>query len=213
MVVKKIFWDNPYQTELITEVNSVVGDTITLVETIVFAFSGGQQSDDGEVNGFKILVSKKVDKEIYYTIEPNHNLKIGDKVVLKIDWNKRYKLMKLHFAAEIILELVNQNFNNPKKFGANISIEKARLDFMWKNNISEMFTILESKAKELIDSNLPIESVFGDIENEIRYWKIEGFGKVECGGTHIKRTGEIGEIRLKRKTQGKNKERIEIYLI
>lgn len=212
MVVKKVFWENPYQTELKTEVNSVDGDTITLVETIVFAFSGGQQSDEGEVNGFKILVSKKIDKEIYYTIEPNHNLKIGDEVLLKIDWSKRYMLMKLHFAAEIILELVNQNFNNPKKFGANISIEKARLDFIWKNNISEMFTILESKAKELIDTNLPIESAFSEIENEIRYWKIEGFGKVECGGTHIKRTGEIGGIRLKRKTQGKNKERIEIYL-
>ena len=76
-----------------------------------------------------------------------------------------------------------------------------------------MFTILESKAKELIHLNLSIESAFSDIENEIRYWKIEGFGKVECGGTHIKRTGEIGAIRLKRETQGKNKERIEIYLI
>lgn len=213
MAVKKIFWENPYQKELRTIVNTVNGNTITLVETIIFPFSGGQQSDDGEINGVKIKDSKKVDKEIYYTLEPNHNLKTGDQVVLKIDWDKRYLLMKLHFAAEIILELVNQSFNHPLKFGANISSEKARLDFIWKNNISEMFSILESKAKELIDSNLPIESSYSNIENEIRYWKIEGFGKVECGGTHIKRTGEIGGIRLKRKTQGRNKERIEIYLL
>ena len=34
---------------------------------------------------------------------------------MKIDWDKRYKIMKLHFAAEIILELVNQNFDRPEK--------------------------------------------------------------------------------------------------
>ncbi len=121
--------------------------------------------------------------------------------------------MKLHFAAEIILELVNQNFNRPEKIGANITSEKSRLDFIWENNISEMFPLLEAKAKEIINANLPIESAFSDPITEIRFWKIEGFGKVACGGTHIRRTGEIGAIRLKRDRQGKNKERIEIFLV
>jgi alanyl-tRNA synthetase len=213
MTVKKVFWENPYQTELITRVNSVQGNIITLFETIVFAFSGGQQSDDGEINGFKVINARKMDKEIYYTIEPGHDLFTGDEVLVKIDWGKRHKLMRLHFAAEIILELINQNFNSPEKFGANISVNKARLDFIWNQNISEMFPIIEPKAKKIIDSNLPIISAYSDSENELRYWEIEGFGKVECSGTHIKSTSEIGNIRLKRVTQGNNKERIEIYLI
>ena len=212
MAVTKIFWDNPYQTELNTKVKSIENETLTLYETIAYAFSGGQQSDDGTINGYKILTAKKVDKEIYYTIEQPHNLKVGDDVFMKIDWDKRYKIMKLHFAAEIILELVNQNFDRPEKIGANITSEKARIDFIWQNNIAEIFPILEAKAKELIDSDMIIESAFSDPEKEIRYWKIEGFGKVACGGIHIKRTGEIGAIRLKRDRQGKNKERIEIYL-
>jgi alanyl-tRNA synthetase len=131
---------------------------------------------------------------------------------MKIDWEKRYKIMKLHFAAEIILELVNQNFNRPEKIGANITHEKSRIDFIWENSIAAMFPILEVKAKELIDANFPIESAFSDPENEIRYWHIDGFAKVRCGGTHIRSTGEIGALRLKRDRQGKNKERIEIYL-
>ena len=212
MAVTKIFWDNPYQTELNTKVKSIDNDIVTLDATIAYAFSGGQQSDDGTINGYKILTAKKVDKEIYYTIEQPHNLKVGDDVFMKIDWDKRYKIMKLHFAAEIILELVNQNFDRPEKIGANITSEKARIDFIWQNNIAEIFPILEAKAKELIDSDMIIESAFSDPEKEIRYWKIEGFGKVACGGIHIKRTGEIGAIRLKRDRQGKNKERIEIYL-
>jgi alanyl-tRNA synthetase len=212
MAVKKVFWDDPYQTELETTITSVDGNIITLKETIAYAFSGGQQSDDGTINSFKILNARKNGKEIYYNINEGHDLQNGQTVLLKIDWEKRYKIMKLHFAAEVILELVNQNFNRPEKIGANITSEKSRIDFIWPGNISEMFPILESKAKQLIDSNKEIISAFSNEDEEIRYWKIDGFGQVPCGGTHIKRTGELGVLKLKRDRQGKNKERIEIFL-
>ena len=211
--VKKVFWEDPYQTQLVTTVTSVVDNVITLKETIAYAFSGGQQSDVGTINNFAILEAKKVGKQIFYTIEENHHLNVGDTVVLKIDWAKRYKIMRLHFAAEIILELVNQNFNQPQKIGANITSEKARIDFIWENNISEIFPFLEQKAKELIAADLPIISAFSNEADEVRYWGIEGFGKVPCGGTHIRRTSEIGALKLKRSRQGHNKERIEIYLV
>jgi len=207
-----MFWEDPYLDELSTTVETVNEDIITLRETIAYAFAGGQQSDEGTIGGYRILKAQKNGIEIYYSLESGHNLKSGDKVLQKIDWEKRYKIMKLHFAAEIILELVNQNFGNPEKIGANITSEKARIDFIWENNISEMFPVLETKAKQLIEANKPIESAFSSEEDQIRYWKIEGFGRVPCGGTHIKRTGEIGSLRLKRERQGKNKERIEIYL-
>ena len=212
MAVEKIFWHDPYKTELLTTITSVNNDVVTLHKTIAYAFSGGQQSDDGTINGYPILKAQKEGKQIFYTIQSDHDLYVNEAVLLKIDWEKRYKIMKLHFAAEIILELVNQNFGNPEKFGANITSEKARIDFIWENNISEMFPILESKASELINADLPIESAFSDEAEEIRYWKIEGFGQVPCGGTHIKSTGELKAIRLKRDRQGKSKERIEIYL-
>lgn len=99
MSVRKVFWDDPYQTELQTIVTSVSENIITLKETIAYAFSGGQQSDDGTINDYKILKAQKNGKEIYYTIDNGHNLKTGDTVLLKIDWDKRYKIMKLHFAA------------------------------------------------------------------------------------------------------------------
>ncbi|OQP40576.1 alanyl-tRNA editing protein [Niastella koreensis] len=212
MTVRKLFWDDPYQTSLVTHVKSVENGVITLFETIAYAFSGGQQSDTGTMNGYKIITARKEGKEIYYILEEGHALQAGDEVRIEIDWDARYKLMKLHFAAEIILELVNQHFGCPVKIGANITTEKSRLDFIWENNISEMFPLLTAKAKEIIDADLPIESAFSDPVNEVRYWRIEGFGQVPCGGTHIKTTGEIGPIQLKRNRQGKNKERIEIYL-
>ena len=213
MALRKLFWEDPYLKEINARVTSVNDHVITLDKTIAYAFSGGQASDSGTVNEYKIIEAKKFGKEILYTIDPSHHLIVNDEVIVKIDWDKRYKIMKLHFAAEIILELIYQNFNRPEKIGANITEDKARLDFKWEGNISEIIPFLESRAREIIESNFDIVSQFSDEENEMRYWEIEGFAKVDCGGTHIRKTGEIGDIILKRgKSLGSNKERIEIYL-
>ena len=99
----------------------VENQTVSLDQTIIYAFSGGQSSDSGSINGFEILFAEKKDKEILYTLPKGHNLKIGDTVNIKIDWRKRYKIMRLHFAAELILELVYQNYNNSEKIGANVT--------------------------------------------------------------------------------------------
>ncbi len=211
-MVKKIFWENPYLTEIDAKVTNVANDTITVDQTIAFAFSGGQQSDSGSIGGYEIIKAQKEGKEIFYTIQQNHCLKTADDVLIKIDWEKRYKIMKLHFAAELVLELVYQHYDRPEKIGANITADKARVDFFWKGNISAIFPVLESKIKNLIDLNLDIISNFSDPDNEIRYWEIDGFAKVSCGGTHLRKTGEIGAISLKRNNLGGGKERIEIYL-
>lgn len=65
---------------------------------------------------------------------------------MTIDWPRRYKLMRLHFAAELILEIVTQKFHL-EKVGAHIAETKARIDFISLKNISEIFEII------LIDYN------------------------------------------------------------
>jgi len=212
MVVKKIFWEDPYLKQIESKITGVSGDVVTLDKTIFYAFTGGQSSDFGTIGGCEVIEAKKFGNEIIYTLT-NHHFNVGDNVLVDINWEKRYNIMKLHFAAEIILELVYKNFNGPEKIGANITYEKARLDFKWHGNISDTFDLLMEKAKEIIVLDLPIKSDFSDREKELRYWQIENFAKVACGGTHIKRTGEIGEIMLKRKSLGSGKERIEIYLL
>lgn len=183
MSVKKLFWEKPYLTELKAKVTSVNNNIITLDQTIAFVFSGGQP-DSGTIGGFKIIEAKEEGKEIFYTIEYNHNLILNQNVIIIIDWEKRYRLMKLHFMAEIILELVYQNYNHPEKIGANITVDKARIDFFWDGKISEIFPELISKANSIINSNVDILSAFDDEEDERRYWYIEGFAKVSCGGTY-----------------------------
>lgn len=208
----KIFWKDPYLTELETTVTSVNENIITLKETIFYAFSGGQESDYGTINGQPVLEAKKEDKEIFYKLNNNHGLKIDDKVKIMIDWTRRYQLMRLHFAAEIVLELACQKFPDVIKVGAHIAQDKSRIDFEWNQNISQFIPLLQQEAQKIIDSNQPIISAFSDEANERRYWRINEFSEVPCGGTHVKSTSEIGTIRLKRVNPGKGRERIEIYV-
>ncbi|MDP1602910.1 MAG: alanyl-tRNA editing protein [Legionella sp.] len=211
-MTKKIFWQDPYLTELDTTIKSVNGNQITVNETIFYAFSGGQESDKGTIDGYSVLDARKEGNEIFYTLPDNHGLTKGKLVKIIIDWQRRYQLMRLHFAAEVVLELVCQQFPDVIKVGAHIGEEKARIDFEWSQNITPFLPELESHAQKIIDSDQPIISAFSDEKNERRYWKINEFSKVPCGGTHIKRTGEIGNLRLKRVNPGKGRERIEIYV-
>ena len=211
-MTKKIFWKDPYLTQLDTLITSVKDTDITVEQTVFFAFSGGQESDGGIIGNSRVLQARTDGKEIVYTLENGHGLKPGDQVSMKIDWKRRYMLMRLHFAAEIVLELVYQKLGSIKKIGAHIAQDKARIDFAWDGNISKALPDIQKEALRMIETNQEIVSAFSDEEKEKRYWEIRGFAKVPCGGTHLKKTGEIGKIELKRKNPGKGKERIEIYV-
>ena len=210
--MKKIFWENPYQHSLTTTILSVDGNRVLLKETIAFSFSGGQESDKAWINGLAITHSEITGNLIYYTLPEGHGLSPADTVTMTIDWPRRYRLMRLHFAAELILELVTRKLGI-EKIGAHIAETKARIDFVYGKNIAPVLESLLTEYNEIITSNAPIKTGFSDIENQRRYWEIEGFSKVSCGGTHVKSTAEVGFVTLKRVNIGGGKERIEIRLM
>ena len=209
----KLFWQDSYLTELDTHITRVDGNEVTVAETIFYAFAGGQESDSGTFAGKPVLKARKEGKEIFYTLEEGHGLKVGDAVTMTIDWERRYRLMRLHFAAELVLELAYQNLKGIEKIGAHISADKARIDFKWTENIATAFPLLEGEANRIVSEDQPIVSAYSDEVNEMRYWEIAGFARVPCGGTHLKRTSEVGKIELKRDNIGKGKERIEVHVL
>ncbi|TKB25661.1 alanyl-tRNA editing protein [Desulfopila sp. IMCC35006] len=211
-MTQKTFWVNPYQTFHKTIVASVDGNDITLQSTIFFAFSGGQESDHGTIGGKQVISARKEGLEIVYTLAENHGLTVGKTVDIEIDWTRRYRLMRLHFAAELILELFYKSLDGVDKVGAHIAETKARIDFSWPESIAPMLPEFTLRANQIIEADLEIKCAFDDVVTERRYWEIDGFSRVLCGGTHVKRTGEVGQIRLKRNNIGRGKERVEIFL-
>ncbi len=210
-MTEKLFWETPYLTCLETVVASVDDQWITLRETIFYAFSGGQESDHGSIGGHHVLEARKAGLNIEYLLPSGHGLGPGDQVHVAIDWARRYSLMRLHFAAELVLELVYRELGKVEKIGAHIAPGKARIDFHWADNIAMLFPKLTVRAQALIDQDIAIVSAYADERRQLRYWEVPGFGRVPCGGTHLKRTGEVGTLTLKRKNIGRGKERIEVY--
>ena len=211
-MARKVFWQEPYQTELETRVRDVAGNRVPVEATIFYAFSGGQERDRGSIAGRAVLEARKAGADIIYTLADDHGLSPGDPVTIAIDGARRYRLMRLHFAAELVLELVCRRLPSAEKIGAHIAEDKARIDFQHDRNIAELFPEITGEALRIIRADQPIISAFSDEATSQRYWEIAGFTRVPCGGTHLRTTGEVGDIELKRKNIGKGKERIEIYL-
>ncbi len=209
-MTNKRFWTDPYLTTLDTRVRAVDGNDVLVEETIFYAESGGQESDAGTIGGCAVVRAHKRDRDIVYTLADGHGLAAGDAVHIAIDWERRYRLMRLHLAAELVLELVYRRLPGVEKTGAHIAADKARIDFAWPESIAPILPGVRDEAQALVDADHAIVSAFGDEAAERRYWEIAGFARVPCGGTHLRRTGEIGTLALKRDNRGKGQQRIVI---
>lgn len=211
-MTEKLFWDDPYLTALDTVVTAVEGDVVTLASTIFFAQSGGQESDEGTIAGLPVLEARVEGREIVYVLPEGHGLRPGDAVRVEIDGKRRVKVMRLHFAAELVLALVERAVPGIEKVGAHIAANKARIDFAYPDNISDLFLTILTEIARLVAADSEIVSTFEDDATERRYWEVPGFARVACGGTHPRQVGEVGAIVLNRKNPGRGVERIEIRL-
>ena len=151
--------------------------------------------------------------DILYELPAEHPLQPGDAVRVEIDWPRRYNLMRLHFAAELVLEVITHQLNGIEKIGAHIAPDKARLDFAWPESIDPHLAKLAVDVQKIIDEDIHITSAFSDEPLQRRYWEVSGFARVACGENHMLRTGEVGVLTLKRNNIGKGKERIEVFAV
>lgn len=211
-MTRKLFWQDPYLTQLHTRIAWVEGDEVGLDSTIFFAFSGGQESDAGTLNGLPVLDARKDGLDIRYRLAQGHGVQVGQVVDICIDGARRSRLMRLHFAAEMVLQLIHRLRPGVQRIGAHIAADKARIDFHLEENIAALFVEIEAEAARLVAEDRPILCNFSDEAGQRRFWRVEGFAEMACGGTHPHSTGEVGLLRLKRRNIGKGKERVEVFL-
>lgn len=209
---RKLYWDEPYCVAVESSVVAVGGDELSLRETIIYAFSGGQESDRGSIGGLTVLDARQGEGGPWYRLRPGHGLRVGDSVTVAIDWERRYRLMRLHSAAEILLQFAYRALPGVERIGAHIGADKARLDFSWPQSLAPLLDSFAERLRAFVAADLAIECGYSDEAAERRYWRVEGLDTVPCCGTHPRRTGELGALRLKRDNRGRGQERIEIFL-
>ncbi len=229
MVTEKIFLTDMYARETEASVLEVNDNRVLLDRTVFYAESGGQLGDTGYINQLRVIDTQKkiskatkmlthpdfpsinVNSNVVHMLEQNSELlKPGDKVKIAIDWDRRFKIMRLHSAAHVVWHFVMELLDNPPIKGCLIGPDKSRLDFGTKIN-PDVIPELTQLSNEFISSGYSIRNVPLDEEPEALFW-ICNQVKIPCGGTHVGNTREIGTISLKRRSQGKKLDRLYITL-
>jgi Ser-tRNA(Ala) deacylase AlaX len=230
MKTKKLYSEDAYQQEcdsVVVEVMDIPKEfldenedgqnrILVLDKTVFYALSGGQPGDTGQLthNGQAEAVVDtryKSDKKliIYHYLESPTTLKPGDTVHCKIDWDRRYRFMRLHSFVHISSMVFDEMYGKQEFFGSNIS-DRGRYDAPFFDEID--IETLTLKTQKLIDEDHTI-TTSGDPENEVkRVWHMDPLGDMPCGGTHPRSSGEIGKIRHKRKNLSGQGQRVYCIL-
>ncbi len=210
---KKLFNDDPYLTSFKARVVKVDGDAVELDKTAFFPEGGGQVGDTGVIGGVRVVDTRNDNGTVQHVLEAPPVFRVGDEVEGVIDWDRRYRIMKLHSAAHIMEHFFWKTIGVIDRVGSRVDEKKDRADYVYEGRLPA-----EGLAKAQEDTNSFLSedheiTIHPDPERpEIRIWRC-GPVEMPCGGTHVRNTSEIGVVKLKRKNPGKGVERVETSLI
>jgi misacylated tRNA(Ala) deacylase len=196
---------------------------------------GGQIGDTGVLvreSGERIVIADTrkgdaIDTVLHISAAGAARPEIGETLTLEIDWERRYRLMRLHTALHVMSCVVVAPVT-----GGNIAPDKARLDFDIDMSLLDAAKI-ERETNALVERAIDTETVWITDEEldarpelvktmsvqpprgagRVRLLRIPNIDLQPCGGTHVQNIAEIGAIRvLKIRSEGKRNKRVEIAL-
>lgn len=197
---------------------------LILNETYFYPEGGGQPSDIGEIQGIKIIDVQIENEVIYHIVSPQDEAnakELSGEVNCEIDWQNRFALMQQH-AGQHILSASAEKLFGANTVGFHIGKDYITIDLDQKlsnQDVSDMETL----ANQILNQNVEIIAHYPDanalskmplrkqpkVTENIRVIEVGGFDFSPCGGLHVKRTGEIGIIKVKKIENYKQGIRIE----
>jgi len=229
-----LYLKDSYMKDFEATIVNVEGKNVFLDKTVFYPESGGQIDDRGKLvripNGqvFQVLMVKKLGNEVLHEVD-SVGLKIGDKIKGYLDWDRRYKLMKMHTACHILSAVINKETNSLIT-GNQLRTDIAHIDFSGPE-VKERFKEFEQKANEILASGLNVETKFMPYKEAMKIpsivklahvlpptipeLRIVSIGTVDVqadGGTHVKNTKECGQIEIT-EFENKGKERKRVYFV
>jgi alanyl-tRNA synthetase len=190
---------------------------VVLDQTAFYPRGGGQEPDKGKLDSFEVVeVSKHGDVVLHELRNTTNNLNEGNIINGKVDAQRRNSITKHHTSTHI-LNCAARNNLGPWVWqnSAYKDEDYGRLDITHHSALTkEEIERIEKSANEIITQNLPVSiNVYsrGEAEqkytfriyqggaaptNNIRIVNIEGWDIEACGGTHVRRTGELGLVKI-----------------
>ena len=136
---KKLYYDNPYYKEFTSRVTSCEqgknGYEIILEETAFYPEGGGQPADNGWLGETKVIDVRERGGEVIHICEAP--LAVGNSVVGKLDWDRRFRHMQQHTGEHIFSGLIHKHFGY-NNIGFHMGKDFITIDFDGLLNNEEM---------------------------------------------------------------------------
>ena len=223
-MTEKIYLENPY----LRRINGRIVEKIYMNnkyyiktnKTIFYPnLAGGQPGDKGTINGVQVLDTYEDGDDIVHVVKENIH---SDKVELSIDWNNRLDYMQQH-SGQHLLSSVFYKLHNGETIGFYIGKEYVYIDVDIPEISEDEIEKIEQFANRIIYSNflikcytieknkmdkLPIRKE-PPINSNIRIVEIDSIDFSPCCGTHLRSTGELGIIKIRKVEKYKGNIRVE----
>lgn len=206
-----------YAQRLSTQVISCLDGGLVLEDTVFYPEGGGQPGDTGVIHlidgrQIRIVDTRRAagqpDLIVHLPAEPV-TLACGVEVTAEIDWDRRYRHMRMHTCLHLLCAVVNAPVT-----GCSIGASRGRLDFDLPEPTIDKDAIT-ARLQELVALDLPVSTraILAEelqrmpeyvrsrsvappvVDGRVRVVDIAGVDIQACGGTHVARTGEIGAVR------------------
>jgi misacylated tRNA(Ala) deacylase len=197
---------------------------VELDKTAFYPGGGGQPSDVGWLiagdNRFKVVKVKRESGIIWHTLvgefeTMSEALGSGQLVACGVDWENRYRIMRTHSAMHILCGVVWKDYG-ASVTGGNMEPGKGRMDFEFERMERDLVKEIEVKCNDEVIQAREIRSqlltreeamkipdlirtkvnLIPESVKQIRTVEIVGLDLQADGGTHVRNTREVGQIRV-----------------
>jgi misacylated tRNA(Ala) deacylase len=236
MTTDCLFREDAYLTECRAAVVAHTDHGLVVDRTVFYATSGGQPGDRGVLTteaGANIPIGNAVYTDPAKTViaqvmaQPADAARpaVGAPVTLKIDWDLRYRRMRMHTALHLLSAILPYPVT-----GGSVGEDDSRLDFdipeagLDKDEITAKLAAMiaadaavstrwisdaELEANPGLVKTMSVKPPMGS--GRVRLVEIAGLDLQPCGGTHVRRTSEIGAVRVTQiEKKGKQNRRVRI---
>ena len=231
-MTEELFRNDSYLRECQATVVESSPAGIVLDRTVFYPMGGGQPGDTGTISwdggSVSITDTRYGDAgSIRHLTESDAELPAaGTQVTATLDWDRRYLHMRMHTALHLLGSVLNYGVT-----GGNISTAKSRLDFDMEDTVDKEQVTADVQALVAADHPVTMRWITDEeLEAQpelvrtmsvqppkgagrVRLLEIEGVDLQPCGGTHLKSTGEVGQVRVgKVEKKGRHNRRVNIVL-
>jgi alanyl-tRNA synthetase len=210
MKTKRLYIDDSYQIEFQAHVAERLDyegrPAVVLDRTCFYPESGGQPWDTGTLNGENVIQVVEDNGKILHVLEKWLN---GENVEGKIDWERRFDHMQQHAGQHVLSQAFCQVVKG-KTLSFHLGEASSTVEIDIRGISSAQLEEIEDLSNRIVLKNLPIlssqveENQAGRIplrkppakSGTLRIIEVKNFDFSACGGTHPRRTGEIGLIKI-----------------